>query len=1318
MAEIAYANSVTRNVWEKLGESPSLLDFSPDNIGNGVLDCTSVFSSAMAAATARGAMQLHLPEGYTFLVNSPVQIPAGVRLRIWGRGIVKRGSNMTAGKGVFDATANASEWRVEGIRIDPNVTTPTGKQYGTFGGIGGDDPMHADLTLNSAFWIHEGNRDFDIDGVEIIHTGGYAVLVDARDGNITDGRIRVKLRNCRPHRFGTDPGDLNYGSWTSGVFIKNDGRAAAGKLYSARDLKIEVDAERITGSAVWMHSYGFDALHRNIQIEARGRDVGRDLVLVGALAGGRVKAQGRRIGYMTETDVDAPVPKWLANHYAVGVDSSGLVQGVDIQAELVSVCGGYTDLDGYSRGEVDLVCIKPESGSPEYTEDSVASIPAGVSYGTQVSDSSGNIGGQQVRISGTFRNLDGGAVRLFAAHGCFVEGCNIEHPAGAAVAPIIIGNIGTGSDQRSYDNVVTGNRIAWSPVAQGAAIQEWGTSLALPAFQATDKNWIFGNFLYGNCFEFLKDADSGSTTELRLSTVTVAAAKSDTVLRREGTGEDSYLSLYRQIGTSAADLLARVYDRFPLGGGAYGGPLLNMSKNAAAKSGSVVLANVTSLAFDHAFYGGKLLAEGFLAAKDYSVYSGFSTDADKLDDNWALLRFNKASTKWQQSVTTSAGARVWTDFAAGSGIPGGANKSVQINDTGAFYGETNLEYDKALKRLTVTGLTGTAGIVADTCFIQANQGFLAVDSKVTIQRTVATVGVFEFEVGSDGRIYLTKTDSGNFTLVARGSSAGAGSNITIGEGISGNRVSVLDFVADDTYTDYGLRLLRLNTGPDTTSAIRHRGTGILELRTEEAGAIQFLTANTARLTISGAGLITIGSTVSIDQTGNISFTGGLSGTLAASAISLPLATAANAINVPSGGVTALSLISVRNDGDSGVVLSRTSATAREYGLGVNSSGALVVRDRTGALDRLTVSTAGLITIGSTVSVDQSGNITFTGTALGSGGSAGLNVANNTATNAIQVPSGGVTAKWLVATDSLFFVELAAPAVSAAGQARLYMDSTSKKVRISQNGAAYVDLVGAGGGTPGGSDGNVQYKNGSAFAGSANLTWNDGSARLTVTGEIKAVRNDGGPGLVVSRSSATARDWGLRVTSSGALQLYDESGGAARLDITTGGVVSISSGNCQVDASGNLSAAGVLSSTGASGGVNVTAQTATNSIQTVGGMNVGSGGSANGVYRVNGTTVIDASRNGSFVNCDVSGTYKMDGTDIINVSGQFVGPGALMGASGCGAGGFNPWNGSGYDTGQTWDITLIDDGGTLKFRIAGNNYSTLKTRGGSVVNVAA
>ena len=83
--------------------------------------------------------------------------------------------------------------------------------------------------------------------------------------------------------------------------------------------------------------------------------------------------------------------------------------------------------------------------------------------------------------------------------------------------------------------------------------------------------------------------------------------------------------------------------------------------------------------------------------------------------------------------------------------------------------------------------------------------------------------------------------------------------LEIGEGATGNRNSYIDIVADTTYTDYGLRVIRNNTGANATSELKHRGTGALNFTTQEAAPIVFNTTNSPRMTILAGGNVGIGT---------------------------------------------------------------------------------------------------------------------------------------------------------------------------------------------------------------------------------------------------------------------------------------------------------------------------------------------------------------------------------------------------------------------------------------------------------------------------
>jgi len=79
--------------------------------------------------------------------------------------------------------------------------------------------------------------------------------------------------------------------------------------------------------------------------------------------------------------------------------------------------------------------------------------------------------------------------------------------------------------------------------------------------------------------------------------------------------------------------------------------------------------------------------------------------------------------------------------------------------------------------------------------------------------------------------------------------------LKVGVGRSGSGNAYLDLVGDATYTTYGLRIIRGNSGANSNSYIYNRGTGSLNIVAEDAGTINISTNATPRITIDSAGVI-------------------------------------------------------------------------------------------------------------------------------------------------------------------------------------------------------------------------------------------------------------------------------------------------------------------------------------------------------------------------------------------------------------------------------------------------------------------------------
>lgn len=136
-------------------------------------------------------------------------------------------------------------------------------------------------------------------------------------------------------------------------------------------------------------------------------------------------------------------------------------------------------------------------------------------------------------------------------------------------------------------------------------------------------------------------------------------------------------------------------------------------------------------------------------------------------------------------------------------------------------------------------------------------------------------------ITSSGRVGINRT-SPTYDLDVNGAvgmyaSSTETRNLEIGHGRTGNGFSYVDLIGDATYTDYGLRLIRGNTGPNTSSELTHRGTGPLVITAFDAGYIDLRTANTNRLRITGTGLVGINNstpTRHLSVNGSIQFASG------------------------------------------------------------------------------------------------------------------------------------------------------------------------------------------------------------------------------------------------------------------------------------------------------------------------------------------------------------------------------------------------------------------------------------------------------------
>lgn len=430
-------------------------------------------------------------------LEAPLQLrQAGITLEGAGVGtVLRRAVSVADGEGVINLRGERQTLR--SLRVDGGVTEPRRIPYadpaGTpsvFGAPIYGNPMHPELLADTSITIHRGASAVLLEGLVIEHTGGYAVLVDARYGDIRDVTIRnCTLRNNRPHLFGVPaldgrPADLRYGAWTGGIHYQNDGRDLPFARFALKGLTVEdCRFERIAGHAIWGHGYGFVTLNEDIRIRRnRFEDIGLDAIQIGNARRALVEGNElRRIGFVTESDTDRARPAWYPGVQAdmadnispVGVDTTGVVrESVYRENRIVSVNGTGIDLDGFTQGAVlgNEIRIPGREDAYGAAVDRVAEFgpyraetpaPGNLTKGINLSNTAGEEPARRIRIAeNRLWNLGGYAMLLMDVQESRIERNEIRHSS-TLNGPLVLANTLREPRERHITgrNVIRENRI-------------------------------------------------------------------------------------------------------------------------------------------------------------------------------------------------------------------------------------------------------------------------------------------------------------------------------------------------------------------------------------------------------------------------------------------------------------------------------------------------------------------------------------------------------------------------------------------------------------------------------------------------------------------------------------------------------------------------------------------------------------------------------------------------------------------------------------------------------------------------------------------
>jgi hypothetical protein len=258
-------------------------------------------------------------------------------------------------------------------------------------------------------------------------------------------------------------------------------------------------------------------------------------------------------------------------------------------------------------------------------------------------------------------------------------------------------------------------------------------------------------------------------------------------------------------------------------------------------------------------------AVGYFALQENTTGNqNVAIGVEALEDSTTAANNNAVGFRSLHVCTTGEGNQAFGGYALQTLTTGSANIGIGYNTGGSIAngnhnvcigGEAGVNITSGSGNTTVgytaanditTGAYNTcigrgAGEAVTTGSNNIVIGFDAAASSATVSNeiTLGNTSVTKFRIPGIGISF----DAGTLDMTNQGGDT----HFEIGKDANSNQNSYIDLIADSTYTDYALRIIRNDGGANTASTIHHRGTGQFSVFLADGGTASYPTSSDYRL---------------------------------------------------------------------------------------------------------------------------------------------------------------------------------------------------------------------------------------------------------------------------------------------------------------------------------------------------------------------------------------------------------------------------------------------------------------------------------------